>query len=296
VPHLIVVTHTPDRLRRTLLGVACQTHTPDSITLTCDAESDAIRAAAQSACDEFDISLTLIMRPRHDLSRAGQARNNAVRHLVSQSIAPDAPLIFFDGDCVPAPTAVADHVAALDRPAPSHAKLVIAWRFEMTPEQTEAFDELSLRAGRPPIEPTPEQWADLRRRHARLARQARLHSLGLTKPHKPKLLGANFSVRPDDYIRVNGHDETYEDWGQEDDDLGRRLYMARVKPVIAVKDILAYHQYHPTRAPRKLAEGRNAHRLEEPCAMRCERGLEHPVDQHLVRVEQLNSQGVSSTP
>jgi hypothetical protein len=30
--------------------------------------------------------------------------------------------------------------------------------------------------------------------------------------------------------------------------------------------------------------------------MRCERGLEHPVDQHLVRVEQLNSQGVSSTP
>jgi len=99
--HVIVVTHTPERLRRTLLGVACQSHTPDTITVTCDAEHDAIRDAVQAACDEFGLSATLIMRPKHELSRAGQARNNAVRLLTDDGIARDSALIFIDGDCVP---------------------------------------------------------------------------------------------------------------------------------------------------------------------------------------------------
>jgi len=283
--HVIVVTHTPDRLRLTLLGVACQTRAPDTLTLTCDADDDAIRVAAQDAADEFDLPITLITRRRHDRSRAGQARNNGVRHLLDEGVREGA-LVFFDGDCVPAPAAVDDHVRALER-----GGLVIAWRFEMTPEQTASFDETALRQGRLPIEPTPAQWSSLRARHRRLARQARLRPLGLAKSHKPKLLGANFSVDLGAYRQINGHDETFEDWGQEDDDLGRRLYMADHKPVVGVKDILSFHQWHETRAPLKLDQGRNAHRLLEACPARCVQGLENPVPQHPVRVEQLTPRG-----
>ena len=280
--HAIVVTHTPQRLRRTLLGVACQTRTPDTIVLTCDADDDAIRDAAQQACDEFDLSITLVRRPKHELSRAGQARNNAVRVLAEEGLGDDDALLFLDGDSVLEPGGLAKHLRALER-----HPLVIAWRFEMTEAQTAAFDEDALRRGDLPIEPTPEQWAALRHRHRRLARQAFLRRFRLTKPHKPKLLGANFSVIAGAYARVNGHDETYEDWGQEDDDLGRRLYMAGHAPRVAVADILSFHQHHPTRAPRRLAEGRNTHRLQEPCPARCVHGLENPIPQAPIRVERL---------
>lgn len=77
--HVIIVTHTPLRLRRTLLGVACQSRKADSLMVTCDVDDDAICDAVQSACDEFNIAATLIMRPRYELSRPAQARNNAVR-------------------------------------------------------------------------------------------------------------------------------------------------------------------------------------------------------------------------
>jgi hypothetical protein len=275
-----VVTHTAQRLRRTLLGVSCQTARPASVTVTCDADDESIREAVVAACAELGMSVRLVRRAGHELSRAGQARNNAVRALLGAGAGDGSALVFLDGDCVAEPALVGKHLALLGR-----GGLVLGWRFEMTPAQTEAFDEGALRAGRLPIEPTRAQWAALRRRHRRFVRQAVMRRVGLGKAHKPKLLGANFALSLADYRRVNGHDETYEGWGQEDDDLGRRLYMAGVRPVIGVARVLSFHQWHETRAPRRLEEGRNAHRLEETCAMRCARGLEDPVEQHEVRVE-----------
>lgn len=280
--HAILVTHTPLRLRRTILGVAWSSVRPDSLTLSCDADDPEIERAAREACAEGGIGLTLIVRPNTGKSRPAQARNNAVRALIERGAGDADNLVFFDGDCVPDHHAIERHGAAL---APG--RLVLGWRYDLSPEQDASFDDAALRAGRPPFSPNPEQTAAIGRRHRRYRRQAFWKRLGVGKEHKPKVLGANFACTLADYRRINGHDETYEGWAQEDDDFGRRLYRAGVRPVVRLTDILAYHQHHVTRAPPDWKKSSNAWRLDEPCETACARGLTNPLEQPDVRATEI---------
>jgi len=285
--HLILVTHTPDRIRRTLLGASVQTVPPASVTLTCDGDDDAIRDAASSACAEFGLGLTLIRRAHAGVSRSAQVRNNGVRHLIETGAADDDALVFLDGDCVPEAKLIAKHLDAL-----THAGLVLGWRYDLHKDQDEAFDEDALRRGEHPITPTPEQEHALAKRRQRFLKQARLRALGLArlglvKAHKPKLITANFATTLGHYRAVNGIDETYEGWGQEDDDFARRLYQRAVRPFVGVGTIHTYHQYHVTRAPGEWHQSPNAERLNKKPATQCARGLEDPMDQPQVVIEHL---------
>lgn len=293
--HIIVNTHTPQRLRRTLLGVACQTRRADSVTLSCDSDNAEIESAARAACAEFGMSLTLIQRAHTGKSRPAQSRNNAVRELLKRSPPPDPAslLLFFDGDMVPEPRCAEKHEALVAAKAPTSQSrgrwhgVVLGWRYDLSPEQDAAFDEAALRAGTFPITPSAEQDAALVKREKRFKRQAFLRRLGIGKEHKPKVLGAHFSVPLATYLAVNGHDETYEDYAQEDDDFGRRVYLSGGRPVIAITSIHTFHQYHVTRQPKRWEDCPNAHRLLEPCAAVCARGIENPLDQPAVRVVRL---------
>lgn len=277
--HVILVTHTPDRLRRTLLGVACQTVEPSTIVVSCDRDDPGLREAVQAACNEFGITVELVRRAKCQHARAAQARNNAVRRLLQLDAHPNDPLLFFDGDCVPEPHAVDKHHRLLRR-----GEIVLGGRFELTPEQTEAFDEDALRRALPPATPTRDQTAELRRRRSRLLQQTRVRRLGLArlgfvKGHKPKVIGANFSTTLRAYAAVNGMDETYEQWAQEDDDLGRRIFQSGGRPVVGVGVIHSFHQYHPTRAPDDWQNCPNVLKLKRPAPTWCVHGLNNPLPQ-----------------
>ncbi|GJM18389.1 MAG: hypothetical protein DHS20C14_06020 [Phycisphaeraceae bacterium] len=280
--HAILVTHTPERLRRTILGVAWSSARPDTLTLACDSDDPAIEAAARDACAVGDIAMTLTMRANVGKGRSGQTRNNAVRAIAAAGADDADALVFFDGDCVPDHAAIELHTNALLR-----GQLVLGWRYELSPEQDASFDDDALRAGRLPFTPDPEQTRAIESRHKRYQRQATWKRFGLGKPHKPKLLSANFSCTLGTYRAINGFDETYEGWGQEDDDFGRRVYQSGGRAVVALRDILAYHQYHVTRAPNAWGTGPNAARLSAPCDTVCAHGLKDPLDQPEPRTIQL---------
>jgi GT2 family glycosyltransferase len=196
----------------------------------------------------------------------------------TQPAAPDpgSVLVFLDGDCVPLRTAIERHAAALT--GTRHA-LSLGWRYDLTEAQDAAFDEFALKRGAMPFEPTRDQTRALNKRHARFRRQRLQRALGFTKPHKPKLLSANFACTLDAYRRVNGFDEAFEGWGQEDDDFGRRLYQAGTRVHLGIRDILACHQYHITRAPGDWADSPNARMLRDDRPTACELGLDSPADQ-----------------
>lgn len=284
--HAILVTHTPARLRRTILGLSASARTPDTVTLTCDGDDPAIEHAAADACAEVGLALTLITRAHAGKSRAAQARNNAVRYLTITGMQDDDRLIFLDADCIPLAGTIGFHDEALR----TH-DLVLGWRYDLTEQQDADLDEPRLLAGKLPFDPTPEQDAKLAARDKRWRRQDLMRRLGLGrlpgKQHKPKVLTANFACTADIYRRVNGHDETYEGWGQEDDDLGRRMYRAGGRPRIAVKDCLTLHQYHVTRAPGDWRASPNAHRLLEPCDTVAAHGLDNPVDQPRISIKHI---------
>lgn len=274
--HAIICTHTTRHLASTLLGVVCQTPRPRSIVVSCDNDASEIAELVGNFAAQESCSVTLVQRPHLGASRSSQVRNNAVRSLLAGPAAPTDRLWFLDGDCCPAPGCLAVHERLGGRD-----RLVVGFRIDLTPEQTEELHlhEEAMRHGAWPVRDINEQMAQLKKRHRRYVRAAWLRRLGLGKPHKPKLLSANFSVPLQAYLDINGFDEEYTGYGQEDDDLGRRLYRSRVAPVVGVATALALHQFHPTRAPGDWEDSPNAARFLKPFATRCRMGVENPAPQ-----------------
>ncbi len=65
------------------------------------------------------------------------------------------------------------------------------------------------------------------------------------RPIGPKLRGGLLAIHRDDYIKVNGFDEKFIGWGNEDDDMGRRLHRAGIIGRNAFIDEYAFHLWHP---------------------------------------------------
>jgi len=74
----------------------------------------------------------------------------------------------------------------------------------------------------------------------------------MKKNHAPR--GANLSLWKSDLERVNGWNEDFESWGLEDVELGMRLRLAGLRPLLVVNRAVCMHLWHP--APR--VEGSSA--------------------------------------
>lgn len=61
-----------------------------------------------------------------------------------------------------------------------------------------------------------------------------------------KMVGLMFALYKNDYIAINGFDDKYKGWGQEDDDFGNRFYKygGEVYP-LKLKEEYVFHLYHP---------------------------------------------------
>ena len=166
----------------------------------------------------------------HDGFRAAAVRNRGAR------LATGDYLLFLDGDCI----LPRDHLAAyLARRRPGAAHLGYCARLPEGVSATLAPGGLAAvdLGGLVP----PQERRLLRRRH----RKAWWHTL-LRHPSKPRLASGNFGVWRRDFERVNGFDERFVGWGQEDDDLGLRLRAAGVKLESIVGRTFSLHVWHPT--------------------------------------------------
>lgn len=269
-----VITHTPRHLRRTLLGVSLQSRRPDHLIVSCDNNLPEIESLLRGCSGEFGLRIVHVHREHQGECRVSQVRNNAVRALLNLNADPKTRVLYLDGDCCPAREALAVHERA-----GAHADLVVGFRIELTPEQTESFSEGELQAGRSPAGISKSAWDQLAARDRRYRRQLLLKRFGLCKPHKPKVLSANFSLSTAMLSRVNGFDEEYVGYGAEDDDLSRRVYRAGGRAAIAVRDAVVFHQWHPTRAPAAWSESPGVARFKLDLPYRCARGIINPLPQ-----------------
>jgi glycosyltransferase involved in cell wall biosynthesis len=196
----------------------------------------------------------------HDGFRLSHVRNNGARAAKGDS------LLFLDGDCI----LPRDHLAAhLARRRPGTAQLGGCARLSeetsrgLTPADIVAIDPLTLAA---PAE---------RRLLARRFRKAWWQTL-LRHPSKPRLVGNNFCVWRRDFERVNGFDERFRGWGQEDDDFGLRLRSAGVRLESLLDRTYSLHVWHPTdpSAAGRWRDGPNVpYFLRRGRLTRCRRGL-----------------------
>ena len=254
--------------------------------MTCDVDEPDIRTLVTDASRELGLAITLVHRPHQGQSRSSQVRNNGIRAIQTELEASktDPLLVFLDGDCCPAPDCFATHAKLAEQTG-----VVLGHRIELTEPQAEQFDVEALRDGREPVPIEADQCAAVRTREQRFRKQLWMRRLGLGKPHKPKLLSANFAVSWSMYSRVNGFDEAYTGYGQEDDDLGRRLYKAGSGVALGLTQATVYHLWHPTRAPGTWHDSPNAARFAQPFEIRCTLGLDTPADQPPVTVERFGT-------
>lgn len=65
------------------------------------------------------------------------------------------------------------------------------------------------------------------------------------KYRKPRIFGANFAVDRNSFYEINGFDENFEGWGQEDSNIRDRFLLQGIKPISLMTTALVYHLWHP---------------------------------------------------
>jgi glycosyltransferase involved in cell wall biosynthesis len=196
----------------------------------------------------------------HDGFRLARVRNRGA------ALAAGDTLLFLDGDSVLPPDHVAIHLAAR---RPGWAMLGDVVRLSEAASRNLAPSDLAT--------------TDLHRLapSAELRRMSRRHRKSVFQNFvrhrsKPRLAGGNFAVWRDDYSRVNGSDERFLGWGQEDDDLGLRLRGAGVRLSSIIDRTFTYHVWHPSdpSATPRWRDGVNVrYFLRRGRLSRCRRGL-----------------------
>jgi len=272
--HLIVPTHTTRHLELCLVGIALQDRRPDTITVTCDVVDSEIENLLRRLASKLRIAIRYVRRPNQGKERLAQVRNNAVRSLIRDGFS-SGRLVFLDGDTLAPPTCIRKHLEF-----GRCAEMVLPARIDLDESTTFSINAESLLVKKGFPEPSPESLRSLNRLHRKSRFHQFLRRLNLTKAHKPKLLGGHHSVSFEAFRRVNGHDEEYHTWGTEDDDFARRIYRTGGTSIVAIRDIIVFHLYHPTRAPQDWHDRENARRFQRRSSPDvCRYGLRNPLPQ-----------------
>lgn len=276
---VIVTTYNaPETLRLVLLGLLRQTVLPAEVLVADDGSGRATGDMLERLAPEMPFPLVHVWQP-HEGFRAARSRNNAIARARGDVLA------FLDQDTIPHARWLDIHTATLGAREVSLGDVI-----PLDAEEARRVTEPALRQGR------FERLFSLRNRaglawlHVRYVVYAALRRQELAVKSKPRLRSSNFAIPAAPMREVNGFDETYVGWGQEDDDLGRRLYKLGIRPKVRVYQARVSHLPHPPRRPPAWNEGDNARRYLEGAAgsARCEAGLSrHPYPD--VRVKTLTS-------
>ena len=108
-----------------------------------------------------------------------------------------------------------------------------------------------------------------------------------------KLVGMSYALMKNAYIKVNGYDENYIGWGQEDDDFGNRLTVAGINGKELVTKNIQLHLWHYS-DPTKVHSSNEEYyykRKEEIFSKKdfyCKRGYEDSKNRDDITVKELN--------
>jgi len=253
-PRVSVLLTTYNRSRAlacVLEGYARQSITDIELLVGDDGSDDDTR----DVVDQYAAKLPFRLRYIHQEHR-DHGRTRMINALVRAS--ESDYIIQSDGDCIPEPNYVEEHLAAR---GPGYFLNGRRWMMpktylDITPEQVVAGEH------------TKADVAKSRREIAMLRWKWRAYRL--LSPwcwDRLRLLGANVSMWKQDFEAINGFDEGYIGWGAADEDLRRRLHRAGVRWRDVSHSAIVWHIPHPPveSKPKKVKEGRNAGRYNTRC-------------------------------
>jgi glycosyltransferase involved in cell wall biosynthesis len=244
----------PLPLARALTGLQAQTHWPSEILVADDGSGQPTRELVARWQQTARCPVRHIWHPDEGF-RKTVILNKAVCAATGEY------LICLDGDCVPHPHFVADHLQLAERGFwVQGRRCFVKEHFvsQFSPGRTAVW-----------------RWL-LAGRISGLAKAIRLPFPIVSRNTKQRgIIGCNMAFWREDILAVNGFDEDYIGWGiGEDSDLGTRLYhLGRPRKFVYGRAIV-YHLNHPMLPRAHVPASRE--RLEETIRsgkVQCERGL-----------------------
>lgn len=256
----------PELICLTLLALGRQSLKPDEVIVADDGSDESTLKAIETLSGKLTFDLIHVWQAK-DGFRAARSRNNAI-HVSRGDF-----LAFLDQDTIPH----RDWLETYRRNVPGgHAGLGFILR--LTAERSALVNRETILSGSFESFHDSSEARRVRRLQGKFRYYAFLRRMGIKVRNRPALGSGNFAAWRSDLVKVNGFDEEYVGWGQEDDDLGRRLYLSGVKPVPLVDSALVSHVAHPPRRPADWAQGTNAQRYStDRKSVLCAKGLSaHP--------------------
>lgn len=247
---VIVTTYNwPQALERVLKGLSLQTYPRCEVIVADDGSKDETASLIRSFKNNYPFPLIHCWQPDEGF-RAAMVRNKAVAKARGDYI------IFLDGDCVPLPSFVANHVKlAKQHWFVAGNRILLSQTFT-----NQVFaQQLSIE------EWTLKDWyvAKITHKCNRFLPFLKLPLGKLRTLFSQKWEGAktcNLALWKNDYIAVNGLDENFEGWGFEDSDLIIRLQRNGILRLFGQFAVPVLHLWHPTHEKAKINENKN--RLE----------------------------------
>lgn len=124
-------------------------------------------------------------------------------------------------------------------------------------------------------------------RKRRIIKTLRLAKRGI------RLVGMSYALMKEAYLKVNGYDENYVGWGQEDDDFGNRLTVAGINGKELITQNIQLHLWHYS-DPTKIHSANEEYyykRKEKIFSKKdffCKKGYEDSKDRNDVTIKILN--------
>lgn len=277
---IITVFNRCDFLRKSLLCLNSQSCLPDEVIISDDGSSEDVLKELKAEAPRLKMKVKYVRQEHHGF-RLSRSRNNAAR------CASGERLIFLDQDII----YTGDFIRTFSENVHPNCFLV-SWPIRLSAEQTALLTDEMISAGdyhpiitKAQLREVGEQYRKEKLYH--YLKKWHLRQIG------PKLRGGLFLVNQADYRRVNGFDEKYQGWGNEDDDLGRRLHQSGVIGYNPFLREYPLHMYHPPyregekRVNQQYYLKRKAE-IHKQGDFRCEFGFDHPLEDEAVVCLDLN--------
>lgn len=218
-------------LQKALISLSQQSFLPDEVIISDDGSQEDIIATIQKLIVQLRVQVRYV-RQEDKGFRLAKCRNNGVR--ISQGDF----LIFLDQDLVFTRNFIKTMV---ENQGPN--RFCVAYPVRLTENQTQLLDDARIVSsdfssviGSHQIQKVRQQYR--KDRWYSLLKRFHLRETG------PKLRGGVAGINRADYVRVNGYDENYRGWGNEDDDLGRRFYQAGIQGINPFYHEFPLHLFH----------------------------------------------------
>jgi glycosyltransferase involved in cell wall biosynthesis len=228
---IITVFNRINLLRKSLISLKNQSLQPDELIISDDGSTEDISSGILDIVRVFDFPVKLVSQKKEGF-RLAKCRNNAVK------VSNGDLLIFLDQDIIHTNNFLKTFIENQ-----KNKRFVTSYPIRLTKEQSEKLTEEIIAQNELLSFIKSPQLNKIKKQFIKDYISFVGYKIKLVK-QKPKLRGGVCAINKEDYISVNGYDEKFIGWGNEDDDIRKRLYSFGVSGYNPFYGEFPLHLYH----------------------------------------------------